>query len=337
MKELISVELFAGGGGLALGLEQAGFNNVGVLENQHDACETLRKNKPNWNVIEQDITTVDDIFKFIPKKFKGKIDLLSGGYPCQSFSYAGKGLGLADTRGTLFNDFARILEQLQPKMFLVENVKGLRTHDKGNTLKTMIKVFSDLGYSVQTKVLNANDYGVAEKRERIFIVGTRKDLDIKFEYPLEHVTKPVLRDVIANINMSNIPGSKYPQARYEVLKQVPMGGDWRDLPEEVAKTYLGKAINTSGGKTGIAKRLDWNKPAPTLLTSPIQKMTERCHPSETRPLNILEYALIQSFPIDWKFSGSITSIYKQIGNAVPPNLAKEVGLSIKKALTKQTK
>lgn len=155
------IELFAGAGGLALGLEKAGFEEIGLIEIDKTACATLKSNRPNWNVIEDDIVEFSkkDLLKEFGLK-KGELDLLSGGYPCQSFSYAGKKLGLEDVRGTMFFYYAEFLRQLQPKMFLAENVKGLTTHDGGRTIQTMVDVFEELGYSVEWKVLNAWDYGV---------------------------------------------------------------------------------------------------------------------------------------------------------------------------------
>src|SRR5690606_37844452 len=182
------VELFAGAGGLALGLEQAGFHTLGLVELDKYACQTLRKNRPEWNVIEKDIIDVAEqgIKNFIETPNE-EVDLLSGGYPCQAFSYAGKKMGLNDARGTMFYYYAKILEELMPKMFLAENVRGLVNHDNGRTLATMLKVFSDIGYQVQWKVLNALDYDVAQKRERIVIVGIRNDLvehhDLKYYFP----------------------------------------------------------------------------------------------------------------------------------------------------------
>ena len=171
------MELFAGAGGLALGLEQAGFEEIGLVEFDHTACETLRINRPNWNVLEEDVIEVSkrDLLKEFKLK-KGELDLLSGGYPCQAFSYAGKKLGLDDVRGTMFYYYAEFIKQLQPKMFLAENVKGLTTHDGGKTIGTMVNVFKDLGYAVEWQVLNAWDYGVAEKRQRVVIIGIRNDL-----------------------------------------------------------------------------------------------------------------------------------------------------------------
>lgn len=132
-QEYTSIELFAGGGGLALGMEKAGFKHIMLNEMNHDACETLRKNHPEWNVVEGDIHDID----FSP--LKGKVDFLSGGFPCQAFSYAGKRLGFEETRGTLFFELARAVKEIQPKVFLGENVKGLLEHDSGRTMQTINK------------------------------------------------------------------------------------------------------------------------------------------------------------------------------------------------------
>lgn len=327
------IELFAGAGGLALGLEKAGFNELALIEIDKDACETLRINRPRWNVIENDITKIveNDLLQMFNLK-KYELDLLSGGYPCQSFSYAGHRLGLEDIRGTMFYYYAKFLEQLQPKMFLAENVKGLLTHDNGKTLKTMVDVFEKIGYQVTYKVLNAWNYGVAQKRERIVIIGIRNDLknliSFKFPTPLEY--KPVLKDVLYNVPASE--GLRYSEYKKQVMSLVPEGGCWIDLPEEIAKEYMKSCYYMGGGRRGIARRLSMDEPSLTLTCSPVMKQTERCHPLETRPLTIREYARIQSFPDEWLFSGKLTSIYKQIGNAVPVELAYHIGKSIMKAL-----
>ena len=194
-----AIELFAGAGGLALGIEKAGFDKIGLVEFDSAAAATLKYNRPSWNVIHDDIANISklDLEEYFSIK-KGELDLLSGGAPCQSFSYAGKRLGLEDTRGTLFYHYAVFLEKLQPKMFLFENVKGLTSHDKGKTYETILNVFESEGYTVQSKVLNAWDYGVAQKRERMIMVGIRNDLASKtsFEYPEAHNYKPVLRDIL---------------------------------------------------------------------------------------------------------------------------------------------
>ncbi len=326
MIKYTDIELFAGAGGLALGLEKAGFEGLCFVEFNHEACETLRKNRPNWNVIENDVANVDF------SNYEGKIDLVSGGAPCQSFSYAGKRLGFGDTRGTLFAQFARCVREVKPKMFMFENVKGMLSHDKGRTFKTITHEFESLGYEVIYKVLNAAYYGVGQKRQRLIVIGIRNDLKdkIKFEYPEQDKKMTVLKDVLKNVPDS--PYQPYSENKRKVMELVPAGGCWVDLPEDVAKAYMGKSYYAGGGRRGMARRIAWDEPCLTLTTSPSQKQTERCHPDETRPFTVREYARIQKFPDEWKFCGNLTEQYKQIGNAVPVELARRVGLKIVKAL-----
>ena len=301
-----AIELFAGAGGLALGIEKAGFETIGLVEFDESASKTLKFNRPEWNVVHDDIANIskldlEDYFSIA----KGDLDLLSGGAPCQAFSYAGKRLGLEDTRGTLFYHYALFLEKLQPKMFLFENVKGLTSHDGGKTYKTILSVFESEGYTVQSKVLNAWDFGVAQKRERMIMVGIRNDLrdKISFEYPQPHSYKPVLRDILLDCPQS--PGMQYSEHKRKLFELVPPGGYWKDIPEDIAKEYMKSTWNMGGGRTGILRRLSLDEPSLTILTSPTQKQTERCHPLEARPFTIRESARIQSFPDNWEFQGSI--------------------------------
>ena len=331
-----TIELFAGAGGLALGVERAGFNTIGLVEFDKDACDTLRANRPNWNVICDDIANVSskDLEQLFGVK-KGKLDLLSGGAPCQAFSYAGKRLGLEDARGTLFYHYAVFLEKLQPKMFLFENVRGLLTHDNGRTYSTILNIFEKAGYEIQKDVLNAWNYGIAQKRERLMTVGIRKDLVGKIEYsfPKPHEYKPVLRDVLQNVPESI--GVPYGENKRKIFELVPAGGYWRDIDPEIAKSYMKSCWNMEGGRTGILRRMSMDEPSLTVLTSPSQKQTERCHPLEARPFTVRENARCQSFPDEWEFCGSAMSQYKQVGNAVPVNLAYEVAREIYKALEEE--
>ncbi|MBK1694797.1 DNA (cytosine-5-)-methyltransferase [Chromatium weissei] len=324
-----SIELFAGAGGLAIGLEMAGFATVALNELDKNACHTLRNNRLKWNVIESDIRNIDF------KSFNG-IDFISGGFPCQAFSYAGKQLGFEDTRGTLFFEFARVIKETQPKVFLGENVKGLLEHDNGRSIETIKNVIAELGYTlIEPKVLKAIFYKVPQKRERLMLVGIRNDLIryASFKWPAPYKKIMVLRDALKagelySTDVFESLGQKYPKAKEEILKLVPPGGYWRDLPNHLQREYMKGSYLLGGGKTGMARRLAWNAPSLTLTCSPAQKQTERCHPEENRPLSIREYARIQTFPDDWIFSGSISSQYKQIGNAVPVNLAFAIGRSL---------
>lgn len=326
---ITTLELFAGAGGLALGLEKAGFTSIALNEFDKDSCNTLKYNKPDWNVLYGDIKNIDW------KDYKNKVDLISGGFPCQAFSSIGKRLGLDDTRGTLFYEFARTIKETSPLCFLAENVKGLLNHDNGNTLTTILNTFSDLGYYVfQPLLLNSNDYEVAQKRERIFIFGVKKDFKNYFEFNKpEKKEKLILKDIFYPGKyypnpLVDFSGSQYSEEKKKLFTLIPEGGNWKNLPLDLQKQYLGKMFFSGGGKTGILKKLHLEEPSVTILTSPAQKQTERCHPLENRPLSIRESARIQSFPDDWKFCGSISSQYRQIGNAVPVNLAYHVGKNI---------
>jgi DNA (cytosine-5)-methyltransferase 1 len=326
IKNYNSIELFAGAGGMAIGLEKAGFNAVALNELDKNACATLRKNRPNWNIIDGDIGDIDFT------KYKD-IDFLSGGFPCQAFSYAGNKLGFEDTRGTLFFEFARAIKEIKPKVFLGENVKGLLNHDNGQTLQVIKTIIYELGYTlIEPKVLKAIFYKVPQKRERIFLVGIRNDL-VKynnFEWPEPFNKIFTLRDALKkgelyNSDCPDSDGQVYSSRKKEVLSMIPPGGCWKNLTDDIQREYMQKSYFMGGGKTGIARRLSYDNPSLTLTCSPAQKQTERCHPEYTRPLQVREYARIQTFPDDWKFEGSVSSQYKQIGNAVPVNLAHSMG------------
>lgn len=328
-----SIELFAGAGGLALGLEQAGFEHIGLVEFDKSAAETLTHNRPNWNVLCEDVEIV--AARDLEKEFgvkKGELDLLSGGAPCQSFSYAGKRLGLDDVRGTMFYHYATFLHKLQPKIFLFENVRGLLTHDKGRTYETIRNIFNDEGYTIVYQVLNAWDYGVPQKRERLITIGIRNDLVDKceFKFPEKHDYKPLLKDIELEHNPTEC--SKYSVSKEKIFALVPPGGYWRDIDPDIAKDYMKTCWYMGGGRTGILRRLSLDEPSLTVLTTPQMKQTDRCHPIEVRPFSVRENARIQTFPDYWEFQGTIGAKYRQVGNAVPCNLAKEIGLECVKTL-----
>ncbi len=329
IRNFLAVELFAGAGGLALGLEKAGFITVALNELDKDCCHTLKLNRPAWSVIQADARATN-FTQFTD------IDLVSGGFPCQAFSYAGEKLGFEDARGTLFFEFARAIKEIQPKIFLAENVRGLLTHDRGKTLATIKAIILELGYTlVEPQVLKAIFYRVPQKRERLFLVGIRNDLVkfARFRWPSPYHRILTLKDALKagelyDTDVPDSPGATYPKRKGYILSQVPPGGYWRDLPEPLQREYMQGSYFLGGGKTGMARRLSWDEPSLTLTCAPAQKQTERCHPTETRPLTVREYARIQTFPDDWEFCGSLASQYKQIGNAVPVNLAHAVGCSL---------
>ncbi len=328
IKKFTAIELFSGGGGMALGLEKSGLDCVLLNDNDRGACQTLKKNRPYWNVIHGDIAEVDF------SSYIGKVDVVAGGFPCQAFSYAGKKLGFKDARGTLFYEFARAVNEIKPLICVGENVRGLLNHENGKTLEGMISVLDELGYDVlPPQVLKAIFYRVPQKRERLLIVGLKRVEKLHFEYPQPHNETFSLKDALKKGRLFDkevpiSPGQAYSPRKKEIMKHVPPGGYWRDLPIALQKEYMQKSFYLGGGKTGMARRMHWDEPCLTLTCNPAQKQTERCHPVETRPLTVREYARIQTFPDDWEFFGSLSSQYKQIGNAVPVNLAVEIGHSV---------
>ncbi len=326
--EYTVIELFAGAGGLAVGLEKAGLKCIALNEIDKWACTTLRNNRPNWNVLEGDIKNLDFT------TYKNKANIVTGGFPCQAFSYAGKKLGLNDARGTLFYEFARVVKEVSPEICIGENVRGLLSHENGKTLQGMISILDEIGYNVvPVQVLKALNFKVPQKRERLILVGIRKDIDIIYKYPkpykkIYNLSDALKKGELFDCDVPKSEGVKYPKSKKEILDLVPPKGYWRDLPLDIQKEYMGGSFYLGGGKTGMARRIGWDEPSLTLTCSPAQKQTERCHPDETRPFTVREYARIQTFPDDWKFAGSIAQQYKQIGNAVPVNLGREIGYSI---------
>ncbi len=327
------IEVCAGAGGLSSGFIKAGFNPILLNDNDKTCCDTLKLNHLNVKIICDTMCNLD------LKKYYNKIDVLMGGIPCQSWSVAGQRKGLDDERGNLLLEFKKLINDVNPKIFLIENVKGLLSHDKGISFKKVIKNLDKVEdgpygkgnkYDLYWKVLNAVDYLVPQKRERIFIIGVRKDIEYIYKYPKPKDKKIVLKDVLLDCPKSD--GYTYSEYKKNIMKMVPQGGCWIDLPLDIQKEYLGNAFYSGGGKRGMAKRLSMNEPCLTLTTSPNQKQTERAHPIKNRPLTIREYARIQTFDDDYEFTGSISNQYKQIGNAVPVKLAYYIAKSIKKII-----
>jgi len=249
-------------------------------------------------------------------------------------------------------EFVRVVRDIQPRFFVMENVKGLlsaairhrpinqRGADypplepdemRGAALKVVLAEMHKLGYNVVYNLLEAADYGVPQNRERVVFIGSRDSESVTF--PLATHCQSgrdlpkwrTLRDALTNLVEHNPEFTPYSEKRLKYLRLLKSGQNWRYLPENLKEEAMGGAYKSGGGKVGFYRRLSWDKPSPTVTTSPQQKATDMCHPVELRPLTVRECARIQTFPDDWIFCGSITSKYKQIGNAVPVGLAKAIG------------
>lgn len=319
------VEVCAGCGGLSSGFMEAGWTPALINEIDPSCCATLKRNHPDHaDLVRQCSMEEVHLDGF-------NVDLLMGGVPCQAFSQAGERRGLEDPRGRLILDFNRLVSECKPKFFLVENVRGLATHDKGKTLQNVLELLGNGGqYRVKHKVLNAFDYEVPQRRERMIIVGARDDVEGEYQFPTPARKRLVLRDVLEDVPAGE--GIQYSEKKRKVMDMVPEGGCWVDLPEGVRKEYMGNALNSGGGMRGFARRLSMDEPSLTLLTSPSQKQTDRCHPRETRPLTVREYARIQTFPDGYEFCGTVSQKYRQIGNAVPPRMAYHLAKSVLEAM-----
>ncbi|MEQ9358385.1 DNA cytosine methyltransferase [Coleofasciculus chthonoplastes] len=359
----ISISLFSGAFGLDLGLELAGFHTVSVVEKDRDSVKTIALNRPylHESAIPRAIETIstqDLLLEGGRVLGKGRalrpneVDLVVGGAPCQPFSTAGKRASVLDPRGSLFMEFVRVVRDIQPRFFVMENVKGLlsaairhrpinqRGADypplepdemRGAALQVVLAEMHELGYNVVYNLLEAADYGIPQNRERVVFIGSRDGESVTF--PLATHSQGgrdlpkwrTLRDALTNLVEQNPEFTPYSEKRLKYLILLKSGQNWRYLPENLKEEAMGGAYKSGGGKVGFYRRLSWDKPSPTVTTSPQQKATDMCHPVELRPLTMRECARIQTFPDDWIFCGSITSKYKQIGNAVPVGLAKAIG------------
>ncbi|WP_156289890.1 DNA cytosine methyltransferase [Oceanobacillus salinisoli] len=348
------ISLFSGAMGLDLGLEAAGLE-IKVAQDIDPWCQkTAIANDKNYllgdikNLIEEDPTCS---FLLNQANLEAEeVFAVVGGPPCQAFSTAGKRESINDPRGSLFMEFAHVIRTVRPRFFVMENVKGLTSvsvvkppKDKkkedytpeempGSALKVIIETFKDIGYKLEFGVVDAVHYGVPQFRERLIIVGSRDDEDIFLPTPT-HFQKHqnpdyrwrTLGEVISDLEEEQGICGTFSEERINYLKHVPMGGNWRSLPIELQEAAMGGAFKSGGGKTGFYRRLDYNQPSPTLVTSPTQKATLLCHPTKNRPLSVREYARIQQFPDNWIIEGEADDVYRQIGNAVPIGLGKAIG------------
>lgn len=325
------VDLFAGVGGIRLGFTQAakefGMNTECVFSSEIDewACKTYRKNFPNDNHDPKcDITTVDA--KSLPD-----FDVLLAGFPCQAFSIAGKRGGFDDTRGTLFFDVARIIKEKQPKAFLLENVKGLTNHRSGKTLQVILNTLrEDLGYTVFYKVLNAKEYGVAQLRERIYIVGFKNAGD-SFDYPLPlpQEERKVIRDIIEEnpvdaryyLSTSYLAALKAHKARHQALGH-GFGYEVRDL-DEVAGTIVCGGMGKERNLIVDTRQTDF-----TVRTH----IKGEYNKEGLRKMTPLEWERLQGFPDNWTAGIADVHRYKQMGNSVAVPVIQAVSENIIKQL-----
>lgn len=367
------LSLFSGGMGLDLGLEQTGrFNPLACVEVVPAFCETIRTNRdagriPNSNlkVFEGDIRNLDPVKVMADLGLKpGDLDLLIGGPPCQSFSTTGRRGTVQDPRGTLLWSFLKYVDVFRPKLFVMENVRGLMSaalrhrpikerlekgglpleedEQPGSVIRLFIKDLHD-SYRLDCFEVNAVNYGAPQLRERAIFIGNRFNRVVDFPSPTHGKQTETEEDTPLFDKAPSLPPFKslgealsglhdpepivmdFSPRKKRYLELVPPGGNWRSLPEDIARESMGKAFVAKGGRSGWWRRLSFDLPAPTIVTMPNHAGTALCHPTETRALTLRECARVQEFPDEWEFCGKTVEQYAQVGNAVPVRLGSICG------------
>ena len=336
------VSLFSGAMGLDLGLNEAGLR-VAVSQDMDKWCiETMRRNShlaidgDIRDLIESDPSC--EFFLQASGVTREALFAVVGGPPCQPFSTAGKRKGVEDARGQLYQEFIKVVSALRPRFFIMENVKGLASMpcdpaDKQSkpVLDTILESFKAIWYHTVHGILDAVHYGTPQFRERLVIVGSRDGEDIFLPAPthFQRHQNPAMRWQTLGSAIHDLqeigPYAQFSPAVQRYLAMLGEGCNWKHLPAHVVQEAMGGAFESGGGKVGFYRRLNRAEPSPTLVTSPIQKATMLCHPTELRPLSVREYARIQKFPDHWKFEGKTADCYRQIGNAVPTPLGCALG------------
>lgn len=310
MRRFTQASLFCGAGGLDIGFERAGFHTVWANDFNQDACETFR----GWSDAE---VVCGDIGKIEADEIPD-VDIILGGFPCQGFSLSGP-RKLDDSRNTLYKHYVRIVKAKKPLMFVGENVKGLLTMGNGQIIDAIVSDFSECGYDVYYKLLNAKYYNVPEDRERVIIVGIRKDLGIKnFKYPEPCADIITLREALKDL----------PEAKPEDVCDAPYSSRYMSRNRKRGWDQVSYTI------PAMAKQVPLWSGSPDMIK--LDKDLWKFGEGTTRRFSWREAAAIQTFPKDMKFSGDLVSIYRQVGNAVPCNLAEIIGKQLYKILTEVT-
>lgn len=344
--EIIALSFFSGAMGLDIGMSRGGIHALLACEFNKFCRMTIDRNEP-------DMALIGDINNYTPEQIleyarvpKGrKVDVIFGGPPCQAFSTAGARRALADERGNVFLRYIDIVESIKPTYVVIENVRGLLSapypyHDvttpvKGGALCIILDRLKAAGYTITFELYNAANFGAPQIRERVVMIGKLGNEKVPYlsptysengEYGL--LKWRTLKDALEGTSDIEHHFIEFPENRLKYYRMLKEGQYWKDLPPDIQREAMGSKLQLGGGKTGFYRRLNFNRPSPTLVTNPTMPATDLCHPTENRPLSVEEYAHIQEFPNDWEICGPILEQYKQIGNAVPVKLGEAIAKTI---------
>ncbi len=347
LPDITAVSFFSGALGLDLGMEKAGIKSLLMCENDLKCRMTIDSNRPGAALLG-DINMVDaeKAFKMARVPKERGIDIVFGGPPCQAFSTAGARRAFNDARGNVFLKYLSLAAEIQPKYLVIENVRGLLSTAfpiveggepvRGGALRIVLNKLDAMGYKVSFNLYNAANFGAPQIRERVVMIAKRDgDKPVAWLTPTNSNDPAwglpawkTLYDAVRDIEDKPQTYQQFPEKRLRFFKLLGEGQYWKNLPVELQEEAMGKAYKLSGGKTGFYRRLSFDKPCATLVTSPTMPATDLCHPTEDRPLSIEEYRRVQGFPDDWVFRGDTQDIYRQIGNAVPVALGEAIGKAI---------
>lgn len=346
LPEIIALSFFSGAMGLDIGMKNEGISALLACEFNKFCRMTIEKNNPNIALIG-DITkyTATEILKLAKIPAHKKVDVIFGGPPCQAFSTAGTRRALNDERGNVFLKFLDIAEEILPTYIVIENVRGLLSASypynntgkpiKGGVLNFIINRLEKAGYTISFELYNSANFGAPQIRERLVIIGKLGVEKVPYLSPTHTENKEydlpkwkTLGDALQDMEKSSQHYINFPEKRLKFYRLLTEGQYWKNLPFEIQQEAMGAKLKLGGGKTGFFRRLNFNKPSPTLVTNPTMPATDLCHPIEDRPLSVEEYAKIQQFPDDWIICGPILEQYRQIGNAVPIKLGEAIAKTI---------
>lgn len=351
-----ALSFFSGAMGMDLGLEQAGIHVLLTCEIDEASRRSIVANRP-------DVALLGDVWAYDGPRIRAAagladgddIDVMVGGPPCQAFSTAGARRGFKDDRGNALLRYVDLVLELRPRFAVLENVRGLlsaplshRPHAErspgwvpgaderpGGALLHVLDRLRAGGYGVSFNLYNAANFGVPQSRERVIMLCSRDGSVLPHLAPTHAVDGQAglpgwvtLREALAGLDPRGGTHAKFPEERLRFYRMLGPGQYWKHLPRELHREAMGASLDAGGGKTGFYRRLDWDKPSCTLVTSPTMPATDICHPEEHRPLSIEEYKRIQQFPDDWVVCGSLAEQYRQVGNAVPVGLGAAVGRAL---------
>lgn len=341
-----ALSFFSGALGLDLGMERAGIHPALYCENDRKCRMTIQAMRPNAALIgdinRYDAAQVLEMAGLEP----GTVDVMFGGPPCQAFSTAGAQRAFDDERGNVFLKYLALAADIQPAYLVIENVRGLLSTpfplveggqpQRGGAFRLILRHLEEAGYEASFNLYNAANFGAPQIRERVVLIAKRGGGRVPY---LEPTHAPAgecglppwrtFREAVEGLDPATLRHTDFPEKRLRYFRMLKEGEYWKNLPDDMQREAMGKAYALSGGKTGFYRRISFDRPCPTLVTSPTMPATDLCHPTEDRPLAVEEYRRVQGFPDDWRICGDVMDAYRQIGNAVPVALGEAIGRAIR--------